>query len=83
MILSFFFQYTVAFNFLVRALTEMCQTILNMLVITQLVTKCSFVLKNPKFQAPRSFGLLVASPIEYILSNPIFSLKINLIISTI
>jgi len=46
-----------------------------MLVVIQLVTKCSFVLKCPKYQAPRSFSLLVASPIEYTLSHPIFSLK--------
>jgi len=75
MISMFFFQHTVAFNFVVRAPTEMCQTFLNMLVVTQLVKKCSFVLKNPKLLAPRSFSLLVASPIEYRLSHPIFSLK--------
>lgn len=75
MILRVLVHYTVAFNFLVCALTEMCQTFLNMLVVTQLAKKCSFILKNPKFQAPRSFSLLVASPIKYILSHPIFSLK--------
>jgi len=43
MILRFFFQYTIAFNFLVRVLTEMCLTFLNMLVVTELVTKSTFV----------------------------------------